>query len=768
MTGALPAHMTPASKTANPIPSSSPAFATPAHPIRPFNPAPAPAAVPTLLPIVLPPAALRPLAFRTFTKKHSLNLTSSALQALATFIGKHCGAEWRQIAEPVLEDIAKNWKKAPGGVIVDGDGNELKNILKNLEGRMSGGRIIQTPKLSRQSSSILAESQEDGLPRPRVSMRPDVLSGYDSPSSLGVEAMDLDDEDEDNIRDPRKWLKVIGAFDMPRLTFNPVKKNFEEEASKTTLFTPPFRELKHFRHKYGLIHHRLLRDNFVDESSSMDSGGYRGSITSAKATSIRLTPIFNLLGRNGSNHTLLGLLSIAPNGSLAITDLTGSINLDLSEATVAGHGEVWFSPGMVVLVDGVYEEGYGDSRASLGQGQGSGFVVPGIFFGHVVGSPPAEERHITLGVASRKGDQNGEDDFRTRGGFGWVDYLGVGSERAVGPEMIKIQQRVLGNMRQARPQNDLAVVANPSRGRTRVVIIGEIALDISNTHSALEKIFSIYAASPEDSTPMTFILMGNFVSQPIMARSRAGGSVEYKEYFDSLASLLSGYPSLLQTATFVFVPGDNDGYESSFSGGAASILPHRPVPSMYTSRVKRAFTTANAEAEKETGKKTDGEAIWTTNPARLSLFGPVNEIVLLRDDMSGRFRRSALVLKEHGPSPDDAEEAELIREEQPKPAFDPRAGARKLVKTVLDQGYLSPFPVAKRPVLLDAPNALSIDPLPTALVLADAEMNAFCETYVGCHVMNPGSMLVKGRGNLVRWLEYDVKSCRGTVKEERF
>src|SRR5438874_2297126 len=120
------------SADSNPIPSSSPAFGTPVHPIR----APATtAAKPTILPVLLPAPTLRPVAFRTFTKKHNLTLSSSALQALAAFIGKNCGAGWREegLAERVLEEVAKSWKKLGGGVIVDGDGDTLKGILKNLE-----------------------------------------------------------------------------------------------------------------------------------------------------------------------------------------------------------------------------------------------------------------------------------------------------------------------------------------------------------------------------------------------------------------------------------------------------------------------------------------------------------------------------------------------------------------------------------------------------------------------------------------------------------
>src|SRR3569833_1267867 len=75
------------------IPSSTPAFGTPVHPIKPFNVSAA--AKPAILPIHLTPASLRPLAFRTFTKKHSLTLASLALQELASLFGRYCGSVWR-------------------------------------------------------------------------------------------------------------------------------------------------------------------------------------------------------------------------------------------------------------------------------------------------------------------------------------------------------------------------------------------------------------------------------------------------------------------------------------------------------------------------------------------------------------------------------------------------------------------------------------------------------------------------------------------------
>lgn len=218
----------PASTPVNPIPSSSPAFGTPAYPIKPFEP-PAPPALskPSVLPILLPPATLRPLAFRTFTKKHSLTLTSSALQQLAAFIGKHCGAEWREqgLAEKILEEVAKSWKRLSTGVIVNGEGNELKSILNTLAGNIVGGRVVQGG-LSRQSSFALDNSRDAGL-------KPGLLAREDSQTSLGFSSLGVDDEEEESTaNEARNWLKVIHAFDQPRLIYNVGKKHFDRSVTQ--------------------------------------------------------------------------------------------------------------------------------------------------------------------------------------------------------------------------------------------------------------------------------------------------------------------------------------------------------------------------------------------------------------------------------------------------------------------------------------------------------------------------------------------------------
>ena len=208
------------------IPSSSPAFATPAPPqperqlgrTLPLAAAPRP----TVLPILLPPAILRPHAVRILTKKHGLNVQTSALQALANFIGRHCGTGWREegLGEQVLEEVARMWKRQSGDVIVKDEGDTLKTILKTLEGCMSGGRILSGKTgLSRQASLVRSESLQSDGSRPG-------LTG-EGQSSFGMSSLEVEDEEDEN-REPRAWMKIVGAFEQPRLTYNVAKKRFEQ------------------------------------------------------------------------------------------------------------------------------------------------------------------------------------------------------------------------------------------------------------------------------------------------------------------------------------------------------------------------------------------------------------------------------------------------------------------------------------------------------------------------------------------------------------
>ncbi|CAK7264654.1 DNA-directed DNA polymerase epsilon, subunit B [Sporothrix epigloea] len=579
-----------------------------------------------------------------------------------------------------------------------------------------------------------------------------------------------------------------------------------------------------FRNRFNVILQRLLRNEMFQSSAVAEARALSGiqRVGSAKAiagATHKITPVANLLGRHGSHQMLLGMLVVLPTGSLSICDMTASIALDITNAVVIPDDSAWFTPGMIVLVDGVYEEEEEAAGRGLNGAKGVGGTIGGRFQAFFIGQPPSETRRDALGISGPDGMGGaGVGDHTIGGGFGWIDFMGVGSHRAVGARMRKLEQRFLLRQRNQHRQhttrfrqrqrqqlptdsqddtdnveasqtkeNEIRADKIPQLGRQRIVLLGELNLDQPHTLQALRKVLGMYAAEPEGSVPVAFVLTGNFAEYAVMARSGQGGSIEYKEYFDALASALADYPSLLQASTFVFVPGDNDGWVSSFSGGAAVPLPRKPVPELFTSRVRRAFAAANAEVAGINSDRVAGEAVWTTNPSRLSLFGPNHEIVVFRDDMSSRLRRTAVRLKQQTttvPAPISSNPAE-VTEASPAACEDDAGGmdvdgadsasasvhsttsapksevpydiqaARKLVKTILDQGFLAPFKHSLRPVHWDFAGALHLYPLPTALVLVDTSAPPFCVTYEGCHVMNPGSFLVPGRRGTARWIEYE-------------
>src|SRR5690606_18956953 len=118
--------------------SSSIPYSDPFQPLPPSSqPIPhRPAPATRVLAVEIPPASLRPLAFRVFTKKHGLTLKADALTALCSFIGRKCGADWRDSGkgEKLLDEIARTWKRneGPKAILVEG-GDTFNGLLKAID-----------------------------------------------------------------------------------------------------------------------------------------------------------------------------------------------------------------------------------------------------------------------------------------------------------------------------------------------------------------------------------------------------------------------------------------------------------------------------------------------------------------------------------------------------------------------------------------------------------------------------------------------------------
>lgn len=135
------------------------------------------------------------------------------------------------MAEKVLEEVAKSWKNRNGGVIVEGSSPELKDILKTLEGNMSGGKIMSGARgLTRQNSLMLEPSQDSEYSKTRLGLRPAPgLLREDSQSSMGLSGLSVEQEpDDEELSDPRRWLRIVDAHSQPQFTYNTKTKHFEK------------------------------------------------------------------------------------------------------------------------------------------------------------------------------------------------------------------------------------------------------------------------------------------------------------------------------------------------------------------------------------------------------------------------------------------------------------------------------------------------------------------------------------------------------------
>ncbi|ODV90602.1 hypothetical protein CANCADRAFT_108250 [Tortispora caseinolytica NRRL Y-17796] len=492
------------------------------------------------------------------------------------------------------------------------------------------------------------------------------------------------------------FFKVLDAFSQPLWTYNAPKKHFDLFPRTPSALGNRQSLVEMFLTRYHMIYHRLSRSDFFQTPSS------EAVLTHSKGT---IYSISHLLGRYGKTFLLFGLLSKGADGNTYLHDPSGRILLDLSQVQ-SSLG--YYHYGCFVLVEGLYSSSE-------------------TFIAGVIAHPPAERRYASLDA------------------YDYIDFLGVtnnGSRNTIGRFDRSLQQKMFTEELE---QTDI-----------KIVILGhEIHLDNPKVLLALDKTFAKLDSDKEE-IPLAIVLIGSFTSSAFQG---SGDSTQYKASFDNLEKILKKYPDLTQNATFIFVPGENDPWATSHSSGAIRMLPQRPIPEIFTNRLRRVSP----------------RIIFTSNPCRISFFS--QEIVICRDDIGARMRRNQLRIganplgyqeaeqadKENRPANPEKEDNEMLsatdhsqHNDQFKPTAEVIEG-RRIARTLLDQATLSPFPQEITPNLWDYYSTLWLQPLPTVLVMSDATSPSYIVSYEECQVSNVGSFLGRHK---VQWCEY-----RPSVKE---
>lgn len=215
------------------------------------------------------------------------------------------------------------------------------------------------------------------------------------------------------------------------------------------------------------------------------------------------------------------------------------------------------------------------------------------------------------------------------------------------------------------------------------VLLADVWLDRPDVVEHLSRLLAAYNAQPPD----LLVLMGNFCSKPFSTTSEEVQA--YRSRFEQLASLLGSFEGIAEETKVAIVPGPQDPIDSG-------VLPHSPIPQSFARPLLRLKNVTLC-----------------TNPCRVLYCR--QEIVIFREDLLNKLSRNVVVPIEEKP---DASE--------------------QLVKTIVEQGHLSPLPLSIRPVYWNYDHSLHLEVLPDVLVLAD-RCDQYEVTFSGCLALNPSS-----------------------------
>ncbi|GAV48628.1 hypothetical protein ZYGR_0N00320 [Zygosaccharomyces rouxii] len=680
-----------------------------------------------VLPVKISPPLLRPMAYRVLSKKYGLNIKSDGLAALAEFVGNTFGMDWKKSSESVqfLESFASVWRQQERGLFVDRQG--VLEVINEIKERQKTNReeVQQQP----QQRPAVKNVPIDQFLKPQNQER-DGSSSPPQPPATGTpepEQMDQDatDDDEDHL-DWKEYFKVVNANEQPRFNYDPVKMQFIPSARKSKPLNNEFKlpEIKDyatlFSTRYYLVRDRVMRnENFqnVDTLNPLSSMvGLQQELQNGKSSNSNnmvITQIKNLIGRDGQNFLLLGLLRTNAKGNWCLEDPSGSIEIDISQ-TLPTSGSYYVS-GCFVLAEGIY------------------FTAGNKFHVASITHPPGERRDFTLNA------------------IGNLDMLGLHS-----PSNSSLVPRLDKDLKIR-----LHLLEKELVDHKFVILGGDMFLDQLSTMEALRKVLTILDENP----PTVIVFQGSFSTTPVhasLSSKTTSLSTHYKNNFDTLATLLARFENIVENSTLVFVPGVNDPWKSMISLGAAYSWPQRSIPSSFTQKMDKVCKNI----------------IWASNPTRIAYIS--QEIVIARDDISQRLRRHSVEF----PTVEESKEQELIefqQQMQRRKEADATSihelfkstdqlpakvkESRKLVKTLLDQGHLSPFTTNVRPVVWDLDHALTMHPIPSTLILDDTTASPFDVTYNGCKAINPGKFI---SGRRAKYMDYTPSSKKVSQEEVFF
>lgn len=540
--------------------------------------------------------------------------------------------------------------------------------------------------------------------------------------------------DQANIEEAIEWeeyFKIINPHEQMNFRFDRIRKQFSLIQDSHKLSACLKSSTEYFSNRYYLIVDRLSRNENFQKSSFSSISSINNSLNKTSMTN-EITLIKNVLGRDGSKFILFGLLSKNSNDDFVLEDATDYIELNLTQAFKTEGS--YYCPGMFVIVEGIYSASGGTSLSTNYMG--------GCFHVSNITHPPAEKRDIAM--------EN----------YGHLDFLGIHQESKskalASNQILKIDRQL---------KKKLATLEK-SLSNHRIIVLGsDCFLDDFKVLDGLKKLFlklENEIIENEEFKPLAIIMIGSFISAPLTPSNSSTTSItnseSYKSHFDKFATILSTYEYLIKNTKFVLIPGKNDPWQSTYSMGSLKldVFPQRNIPKVFTNRLERLLPKGNL--------------ILGWNPLRINYLS--QELVVIKDDFTSKFKRNDIVFDTDIEMENErlAKEKEGLRVENINTdeihLSSKIKQARKLVKTLLDQGSLQPFMKNLKVIDPKYDYALRIEPLPNVIIINDANFENFEVTYNSCKVVNISKLT--GSNRKLNYVEYYPSNKKFYFKEIYF